>query len=166
MSHREMRDLMDRVTGTRNRETVAIGTPAGGAIAMALQSAEDDVLLDSILATLSASASRQFSRSRAGLFVAGLDGLTGDQLLDIAGQDRDPDAAPTGLAVHVSRFLESTSRDHVVGVALLSAGALRPSVQDVVDSGGTAYYFPKKSLPLWSDDFSGLFGRNTTEIAT
>lgn len=143
-TRREMRELMDVVTGTRKKETVVFGTPAGGALAMAVQSLEDDTALHSIFETLRASASRQFSGTRGAMFVAGLDGLSAEQMLDIAHHDQDPHAIPTGLRMHTSRFLDSTKKDHLVGVAFLSAGGLRPSVGAVTDSGGTAYYFPRK----------------------
>jgi hypothetical protein len=163
-SVQELRDVMDQLTGTRNKETVVIATPRGGAVVLAVQSEEDDTLLHGIFETLRSSASRQFSGTRAGMFVAGLDGLTTEQMLDIAQRDQDPSAVPTGLRMHTSRFLESANRDFLVGVTFLSASSLRPSVSNVQDSGGTAYYFPKKDTAFWSDDFSGIFGSQAAEI--
>jgi hypothetical protein len=164
-SARELRDLMDAVTGTTNKETVLIGTPVGGALAMALQSEEDDAMLAGMIETLKNSAPRQFSGSRPGIFVAGFEGLSADQLLEIAHQDQDPSAVPTGLRMHTSRFLESANREHLVGVAFFSADSLRPGQTNMQDSGGTAYYFPKKSGRFWSEDLSGIFGREAGEFS-
>lgn len=160
------RQLMDEVSGTRNREVVAFGTPSGGALVVAIQSAEDDDLMDSVMATLRDSAARQFSGKRPAMFVVGLDGLDAGQMLGVARQDQDPGAVPTALRLHTSRFLEMTSRDFLVGVTFLSASSLRPAVHDVLDSGGMAYNFPKRESPFWSEAFSGLFGQEPAALDT
>jgi hypothetical protein len=152
----EVRGLLDDITGTRNREVMVVGRRSG-ALALALQGSADDTLLDSMFATLRDSASRQFSGSRGAMFMAGIEGIDASQLLDVAGQDQDPSQPPTGLRWGVSRFLGSNGRDHVVGVGFLSDSAMRPVSDDLVDAGGTAYYFPKRESPFWSEDFSGLF---------
>lgn len=156
-SPRDVRFVIDDVTGTQNREAVVIGSRAGGALALAVQSAEDDTLMSSIFDTLSDSASRQFSCERGGMFFVGFQGIASEQLLSIAGQDQDSAQAPTALRLHVSKFLSSRNRHHIVGVGFLSESGVRPSVDGLVDSGGTAYYFPKRESPHWSEDFSGLF---------
>jgi hypothetical protein len=63
------------------------------------------------------------------------------------------------LALKVSRFLAAEHRDHVVGVVFFSRSDLLPAADGLVDSGGTAYYFPKRESPFWHDDLSGLFGK-------
>lgn len=156
---RRARELMDEVSGTRNREVIVAGTPNGGAFMVVVQSEDDDEVLGSIFATLRDSASRQFSGKRAAMFVVGLDGLDPGQLLDVAQHDQDPRAVPTALRWHASEFLASPSRDHLVGVCFISAGSLRPaSVPGVVDSGGSAYNFPKPDGKFWSEEFRGLYG--------
>ncbi len=157
--HDHQRIVLDKLTATRNKETVAMSTDAGGALVLAIQSREDDTLMDTIVRTLKDSASTQFTGERAGMMVAGLDGLSAEQLRNVATQDQDPEAVPTALRMHASRFLGSAGRDHIVGAVFLSSSALRPAVADTLDSGGTAYNFPKRESSFWSDDFSGLFGR-------
>jgi hypothetical protein len=149
---------LEKLTGTVNKETVVISTEAGGALIMAIKSKEDDSLMDKIVRTLKCSASAQFTGKRAGMMVAGFQGLSAEQLLNIATHDQDPDAAPTELRLRASRFLGSKNRDHIVGAVFLSSSSLRPAVADIQDSGGTAYNFPKRESPFWSDEFSGLFG--------
>lgn len=156
-SPEELRSAIDDVTATANRQSMVFGTVNGGALAMAVESESDDEVLDAIFLTLKDSAVRQFSGKRAAMFFAGLDGIDATQLLDLAGQDQDPEQPPTGLQERINRFLGSDGRDHVVGVGFLSSGALRPVEADVVESGGAAYYFPKRESPMWSEDFSGLF---------
>lgn len=152
-----MRTVADRVTRTRNKEVAIMGTKAGGALAIAVQSARDDALLETTFDTLSKAARTQLTGGKAGILLAGFYGLDSDQLLSIAEQDQYANNTPTGLRLHVSRFLSSTRRDHVVGVGFVSAGGFRPAQHGVVDSGGTAYHFPKAESPLWSEDFRGLF---------
>ena len=153
----EARATVDGVTETLNRETMVIGTNAGGALALAVQSSQDDTLMKAMFDTLSDSAKRQLSGSRAGMFLTGFHGIDGEQLRSIASQDRDPTQPPTALRVAVSRFLAGTGRDHVVGVGFLSESALSPVRDGHIASDGTAYYFPKIESPHWSEDFSGMF---------
>lgn len=155
--HEHQRRVLDELTGTTNKETVAMSTDANGAVVLAIQSKQDDTPLDAIVRTLKDSASHQFTRERAGMMVAGLDGLNAVQLLNIAKHDQDPEAVPTELRIHASRFLGSADRDHIVGTVFLSSSSLRPAVADTLDSGGTAYNFPNRESAFWSDDFSGLF---------
>lgn len=152
-----MHRIIGNVTRTNNREGVVFGTDAGGALVLVLQSARPDKMLDATYRTLSDAAKYQLTGTKAGLLIAGLDGLDGEQLLSIAAQDLDPKQPGTKLAIEVSKFLSSEHRDHVTGVGIFSRSAVSPTVDAVVDSGGTAYYFPRKESPLWSDDLSGLF---------
>ena len=153
----DVRSEIDRVSGTNNREVMVIGTRAGGALALAVQSAKGDTLMSSIFDTLSASAGHQFSGERGAMFFVGFQGISGAQLLSIASQDQDSAQTPTALRVHVSKFLSSENRQHIVGVGFVSHSGIRSSLDGLVDSGGTAYYFPKRESPHWDDDFSGLF---------
>lgn len=163
----ELRQIIDGVTGTDNRQTIIIGTARGGALAIAIQSKQDDNLFKALFDTLSDAAARQLTKKRAGLLYTGFDGLNGEQLLSIAQQDQNPSEPPSGLRVAVSQFLSSTSREHVVGVGFVSRSSLRP-VQDglVESSGGTAYYFPRRESPFWSESFSGMFTWDTKASRT
>lgn len=152
-----VRRAIQDLTGTQNREGLLMSTDAGGAIAFVVQSAVEDDFMDATFKTLSDAARRQLSGKRSALLVAGFDGIDGEQLASIAEQDLDANQRPTALAVKVSRFLAADHRDHVVGVGFLSRGALRPVTDGVVDSGGVAYYFPKRESPFWHDDLGGLF---------
>lgn len=149
------RAALERISHTHNRETVVIGSQTGGALALTLQSEQDDTLLKAVFDTLSDSARRQFSGQRGAIFVVGLSGIEGDQLLELAKSDHS--GTPSALQLAVSQFLSGGGRDHVVGVSFLSEGALRPGPEGTVDSGGTAYYFPKRETSYWSEDFSGLW---------
>lgn len=149
------RVVIERITQTHNRETVLVGSQAGGALALTIQSEQDDTLLKAVFDTLSNSARRQLSGQRGAIFVVGLSGIEGDQLLELAKSDNS--GSPSALQLAVSHFLSGSGRDHVVGVAFFSEGALRPGTGDAIDSGGTAYYFPKRQTPYWSEDFSGLW---------
>ncbi|WHZ13075.1 MAG: hypothetical protein OJF60_003516 [Burkholderiaceae bacterium] len=155
--HQGFHTLVDSITGTSNQHAVVMGNPAGGALAVAVQSAQDDELLKATFDTLANAARNQLSRRRAGMVIAGFSGLNRQELLSLARQDQDPTETPTALRVHASRFLSSGDRDHVVGAGFLSSGALRPLASGSVESGGTAYYFPNEQSKHWSTDFRGLF---------
>ncbi|RZL68635.1 MAG: hypothetical protein EOP77_00635 [Variovorax sp.] len=149
------RAFLERISQTHNRETAVIGSRVGGALALTIQSEQDDTLLKAVFDTLSDSARRQLSGRRGAIFFVGLSGIEGGQLLELAKSDNG--GSPSALQLAVSQFLSSGGRDHVVGVSFVSEGALRPGPEGTIDSGGTAYYFPKRQTSYWSDDFSGLW---------
>jgi hypothetical protein len=65
------RKLIDKLTATDNRESMVIGTRAGGRLIFTIQSASNDHLLPSVFDTLSDSAKRQCSAARPAMFVVG-----------------------------------------------------------------------------------------------
>jgi len=151
------RDNIDSITGTTNREALIVGRKNGGAIVLVLQSAQDDSLLAYVFDTLSRSASKQLSKKCAGMFLVGLDGLEAASMLALAQQDLTGGQPATALRVRVSEFLANQGRDHVVGVGFISKGAYRSSSVGAIDSGGSAYVFPKRESKFWHSDFAGLF---------
>lgn len=153
----ELRKAVDSVSGTENRSALIIGTPAGGVLSLTIQSQRDDVLLSAVFDTLSDAAKRQLTGTRAGMLYTEFGGLDGDQLRSIADQDQNPSQHPTALRIGVSQFLSSTSRDHIIGVGFVSRSALAPADEHLVESGGIAYYFPKRESSFWAEGFSGLF---------
>lgn len=152
---------IDQITGTNNRQALIVGRKSGGAIVLVLQSNQDDALLTYLFNTLSKSANKQLSGCRAGMFLVGFDGLEAVSLIDLAQQESDASNPPSALRVQVSDFLMSQGREHVVGVGFLSKGALRTPSGGVIESGGSAYVFPKKTSQFWHPDFSGLFAERT-----
>ena len=158
---REMRTAIDGVTATKNLQAVLVGNGQGGVLALALQSSRDDQFLKATFDTLSDAASRQLTGLRGGLLVAALDGIGGAELGEVARDDNDPQHAPSALRLATSKFLGANHRDHVIGLAFFSRTGLQPVEHGLVDaSSGTAYYFPKRESPFWSDSFSGVFATN------
>jgi hypothetical protein len=152
----EDRLAIDRVTKTSNREVMVVGTKAGGKFVFVMQSAMDDALLKATFDTLSDAARTQLTGRRAGMLIAGFEGLGADELRSVAAQDQDPSNPPTGLRLNVSRFLASDARDHVVGVGFFSAGNLRRAQHGIVESEGLSYHFSKPESHFWSEDFRGI----------
>ena len=155
------RAFMEDVSGTKNREGVLLGGGGRGAIVFVVQSADDDQMLDETFATLKDAAKRQLTHKRPGIVIAGFDGMTSQQLISIAQQDNDPQQPVTELMRHIQPFLGGKNRTHVVGVGFLSRSDLAPEQNGFIESGGAAYFFPNRTSPLWSDDLSGLFNRQT-----
>lgn len=152
---REARAVIDKISDTRNRETMIIRTKPGGALALTVQSAKDDTLIKAIFDTLGAK--KQLSGSRGGMFWVELFGIDAEQLISIASQDKDSSQPPTALRLGVSNFLSNPNRDAVIGVGFVSKSSLFPQQSGFIDSGGSAYFFPNRASSLWSDDFNGLF---------
>lgn len=151
------RAVINDITGTHNREAMVIGQNNGGAVIFVVQSMKDDTLLQYVFDTVSQSAKKQVSGVRPAMFLVGLDNIGAQELLEVAKQDFDPLQPPTAIRVATSKFLASPDRDHVVGVGFLSGSALTPKQHGVIDSGGTAYHFPKHDSSFWHRDFSALF---------
>lgn len=157
----DWRQAVDRVTGTANRECMLLGIKHGGTVAIALQSLADDTLLRYIVDTASRSAKKQLTKTRGALFMIGLDGLGGADLVNLAQSEAEGNRAPTAIQVAASEFLSSQERDHVVGIGFLSRSALSVKSDGIVASGGSAYVFSKHESRFWHDDFSGLFSERT-----
>jgi len=104
-----IRKAIDAATGTDNREAVVYGTPAGGMLALVMQSAVPDDVLNQVFATLDDSAARQFTGQRGALFWVALQGLDADQLLSVNQEDGVPGAQPSALRLGVSGFCERWS---------------------------------------------------------
>lgn len=152
-----LRADVDKITGTQNREVMILGRRNGGALVFVMQSRQDDTLLPYVFNSVGEAARKQLSKKRAGMVLVGMDGLSADELVRTAQQDKDPGEHPTALRVEVSKFLSGTSTDHLVGVGFLSRDELVPQGGGHVSTGGTAYNFPKRESSFWHDDFSGLF---------
>lgn len=157
VNHPQNREVVERITGTRNKEVMVIGTKAGGAFVLAVQSARDDALLKTTFDTLSDAARTQLSQRRAGLLIAGFSGLQEEELRSIAAQDEDLSKTPTPLRVSVSRFLASQERGHIVGVGFLSADGVRPRQHGIASSGGVSYYFANSESSFWFEEFGRVF---------
>ena len=130
------------------------GTPAGGMLALVMQSAVADDVLDQVFATLDDSAARQFTGQRGALFWVALQGLDADQLLSVHQQDGTPGAQPSALRLGVSNFL-NRAPSHVVGVVFGSRSGLLPAIGNSMDSGGATNFFLKEESPHWHASFRG-----------
>lgn len=148
----DMREAIDVATGTTNREAALYGAPGGGMLAFVMQSAVEDDVLDQMFATLTDSASRQFTARRGALFWVALQGLDAEQLMSVHEQDSDPGRRATGLRLGVSNFL-TNAPDHIVGVVFGSRSGLHPTEDGNTDMGGTTNFFLKEESPYWHESF-------------
>ncbi|MGF6575194.1 hypothetical protein ABH945_007325 [Paraburkholderia sp. GAS333] len=157
-----VRAVIEKVTGTRNRNAMIIGRPNSGAIVFVPQSAQDDSVLAAAFDTAADAAKKQLTKTRPGLLVLGFDGMEADQLRSVAEDDFENPQKPTALRIGVSRFLSGESRDHIVGIGFVSRGTLTPQSDGALDTGGSVYSFSKEESSFWHSDFANIFGATGT----
>lgn len=159
------RELIESITGTRNRQVMITGLKGGGAVICVIQSSQDDSLFDTIQKTVKRAATRQMTGTRPGMILLEFDGMSPEGMVNLAEYDNTPGNAPTSLRQWVSEFLSNTTdRDHIVGIGILSRGAMTAPSANVVTSSGIAYVFPRRESTYWDDVFSGLFNPENMPI--
>ena len=152
------RELIESITGTRNRQVMIEGLKGGGAVICVIRSNQDDSLFDAIQKTVKRAATKQMTGTRPGMILLEFDGMSPEGMVNLAEHDNTPGNAPTSLRRWVSEFLSNTTdRDHIVGIGFLSRGAMSKPSTNVVTSSGSAYVFPRRDSSYWDDAFSGLF---------
>jgi hypothetical protein len=118
-------------------------------------------MLHEVFETYGDSAGRQLTGERPGALFSVFEGLGPEQLASIT-TDEGKNGKYSDLAWAASAFLERTEYPHVVGVGFLS----EPDYTNLRTAArGVAYWIPKRVSPLWSPDFSGLFGKNLRSVA-
>lgn len=126
----------------------------GGVVVILLESEQLDSMLHEVFETYADSAGRQLTGERPGALFSIFQGLGRGELESVT-RDEGKNGNYSGLAWAASAFLERTEYPHVVGVGFLS----EPDYTNHrTAAGGLAYWIPKPVSPLWSPDFSGLFG--------
>lgn len=159
---RELRDAFDRISMTRNRTTMVIGSKAGGVTLLSLQSAKEDNMMKVTMDTLSDASSRQLTKRRAGLLIASLEGLDSNSLLNVAQDDKVSERPYSKLQTYSDMFLRSDRRDHIVGLAFWSRMGQQALNTDTMDAtGGSAYHFPRRISPFWHDSYDKMFAQRT-----
>lgn len=157
------REKINAITHANNSNAIIIGSQAGGVLVLAVQSKKDDHLIDAAFRTLKDAAQRQLTGARAGLIVAGFDGLEEDQLESLADHDNTVGERPTSLRIGTTNFLDSDKRNHLIGVGFASRSALKPQDNGVIMSGGSNYCFFNRESRFWTDGYGALFEDVPTE---
>ncbi|MEP6824728.1 MAG: hypothetical protein ABI919_07920 [Ramlibacter sp.] len=146
----QMQDAVEQVTGVRNRPCVftAPKGSVGGIAVVVLDSRQPDNMLDQLFDTFTISAGKQLTGTRAGALFAIFEGVGIGSVAELG--------SGTALEWKASAFLESAP-PHVIGVGFLS----EPDYSNATAaSGGTTFWIPKRTSPLWHENFSGLFGKD------
>jgi hypothetical protein len=152
----ETLDAVAHITGVRNPHCAIFAGEGNsiGVVVVVIDSAQPDSMLHELFATYSESAGRQLTGRRPGALFSIFEGLGHEQLADIV-MNEGKGGVHSNLAWGASAFLERSEFPHVVGVGFLSEPDY--STEQSL-ARGIAYWIPKRTSPMWHDDFSGLFG--------
>lgn len=156
----DTRELIESITGTKNRQAMITGLRSGGAVICTIQSSLDSSLFDAIQTTAKRAATKQLTGTRPGIILLEFAGMTPESMVSLAEFDNNPENAPTSLRRWASDFLSNcTDRDHIVGIGFLSRGAMTRPNSNSVSNSSSAYVFPRPESSQWDDAFSGLFNQ-------
>jgi hypothetical protein len=151
------RAIVDAITHTHNRSAMLLGRRNVGALAIVLQSVQDDSLMTAVFETARVAARDQLTGRRAGLVLVDFQGIEADELRTVAYQDADHTQAPTAARIAASRFLAGPSREHVVGIGFLSQGELTRLDDGGLTGSGITYHFNNETSPFWGPEFAEIF---------
>lgn len=151
-------EAVNQILGKHNAHSMIFAANGAkhGVVVVILESAQPDSMLHELFSTYCESAGRQLTGTRPGALFSIFEGLGSDQLASIT-KDEGKNGNYSALAWKASAFLQRSEYPHVVGVGFLSEPDY--STHETAASG-LAYWIPKPISPMWSNDFSGLFGRD------
>lgn len=153
-NNKRLRSTIDKITGTYNRQAIAIPTESGGLIIVALQSSQPDTIDSAIFDRLRKSSRKQFSKSRASVILVEL-GLDKATLAKVVYAD---DAGGGSiLRKGTTKFLSSASNQHIVGINFISQPKLFNNGHGTISNKGSTYYFPHHKSKYWDDAFNAIF---------
>jgi len=152
----DLRTLFDRLSGTRNANVIVHETPAGGAVLMAVQSAQRSRLIDSVVETLKECAAHQLPPDQPGIIVVGL------QLRPGAIRSFYEEAARTNRpnAFHrlSKKFWQSGKRNHVIALIFTETGNFKETALGQMSAIGQVYVFKNAKSPHWTPHAAQIFG--------
>ncbi|KGX30401.1 hypothetical protein [Burkholderia pseudomallei] len=151
------RAIVDRITGTRNRNVMVLGN-SDGAIVIALQSLQGDRFAQKVYETAREAITKQFTGTRPGILVLGIE-VSEPAMRRVFEQDADRNQNPTVLQAIADRIYDSENRNHVAGIGFLSQSATMDRRMDGETIGSVFYYFSNKNCSFRIPEFSSMFGQ-------
>lgn len=151
------RDLIDTLTSTKNNEAMIHVNKNGNSVVFVVQSQKKDNVLEYAFDTLR-EAAKQVDSTRPAFLMASFEGISDAQLVDVAQED----AKPTALRIRTSEFLDSESRNHLVGVGFFARSSLTETSSNELDTSGSVYFFDKPDSRFWSEEFTNIVRTSDT----
>jgi hypothetical protein len=149
-----LRKFMEERYGlAHGHQVVAHVTRAGGLILVAIGSQLGDDMIGETMRTLEKAGSDQLTGSRPGILCVKLEGLTADELIEIAQVD-DP---PTALRIGVHNLWQSSATECVSHVAFMADGQVEQGASGAWSRVGASYVFNNPRSPFKNDARLQLF---------
>src|SRR5579863_7459687 len=139
--------MSQRYGQAHDHQAVAHATPAGGLILIAIGSQLADDMIGETMRALEKAASDQLTGSRPGILCAKFEGLTADELVDIA-QAGNP---PTALRVGVHNLWQSSAMESVSHLAFMADGEVAQRASGAWSRVGASYVFDNPKSPFKDD---------------
>lgn len=140
--------------GSINTECMALVYPNGVVVLVSLESKRESQYLELVFGTLSDAAKRQLTGEHPAVLCTKFEDLTADEMVDIG---KEADGVPSALRVRASRFLDSSSSDHVTMLCFFADGALLKQGDHVITRGGAVFSFRNARNKFSRSDLSSIF---------
>jgi len=134
-------------------QAVAHATRAGGLILVTIGSQQGDDMIGETMRTLERAASDQLTGSRPGILCIKFEGLTADELIEIA-QSGDP---PTALRIGMHSLWQSSAMESVSRVAFMADGKVEQRASGAWSRVGASYVFDNPKSAFKNDTRLQLF---------
>jgi len=145
--------MEQRYGQAHGHHAVAHATRAGGVFLVAIGSDLADDMIGETMRTLERAASDQLTGSRPGILCAKLEGLTADELVEIA-EVGDP---PTALRIGVHNLWQSSAMESVSHVAFMADGTVAQRASGAWSQVGASYVFDNPNSVFRNDTRLRLF---------
>jgi len=153
----KLRELVDKITGTVNKNILIRENKHGRKIILVVRSNQGDTVPESIYETLSEASKKQLTGKRPALLVARLHSIGVDGLVRLASRQDEQISMPDTLQIIATKLLKQKHREHLVSVCFMSESEIGPRDAGKTPSHGAIYHFKNETSSFWGEGYNFNF---------